>query len=76
MGGVHTPKIASMPKNEQSELDRISELLADLDAEESLILGFDPDPSNSSLAVHSLRERRAALEEELADLWARHCNQC
>jgi len=66
---------------EENDLDRVARLIAELDGEEFLLIGLDPTPSQAvspgiELALATIRERRAELEEELADVWARHCSKC
>jgi len=66
---------------EESDLDRVARLIAELDGEEFLLTGFDPMPSRaaspeSELALAALRERRSELEEELSEAWAKHCSRC
>ena len=65
---------------DESELERIGQLIAELESEESLLLGLDANPTLANPVVESalleLRERRSLLEEELAAVWAKHCSQC
>jgi hypothetical protein len=66
---------------EENDLDRISRLIAELDSEEFLLTGLDPLPSSPpsteiELALIALHERRTQLEEELAEVWAKHCSRC
>ena len=73
--------MASPTNPEESDLDRIARLIAELDGEESLLMGLDPSPSLAAspaieLALVDLRERRSQLEEELAEVWAKHCSRC
>ena len=65
--------------SEEQDLERIGELIAALDSEESLLLGFDASPVASPAAESALlelRQRRSDLEEELAVVWARRCSRC
>jgi hypothetical protein len=65
--------------NEESDLDRVARLIAELDGEEFLLTGLDPSPIASpqiELALAAIRERRADLEEELAEVWAKTCSKC
>ncbi len=72
--------VAIETSTDESELERIGQLIAELESEESLLLGFDADPTLVNPAVESalldLRERRVLLEEELAAVWAKHCSKC
>ena len=66
---------------EESDLDRVARLIAELDSEEFLLTGLDPSPSlvpspEIELALAAIREQRALLEEELAEVWARTCGKC
>jgi hypothetical protein len=65
---------------DESELERIGQLIAELESEESLLLGLDADPTLVNPVVESalfeLRERRSLLEQELAEVWAKHCSHC
>lgn len=68
-------------KSEESNLDRVASLIAELDREEFLLTGLDPSPSavpsaEIELALAALRDRRKELEEELAEVWAEHCSRC
>jgi hypothetical protein len=66
--------------SEEEDLERISLLIAELDSEESLLLGLDANPARinplTEAALFSLRERRGLLETELAEVWARRCSRC
>jgi hypothetical protein len=73
--------MASATNPEESDLDRVARLIAELDGEEFLLTGLDPSPSEAAspeieLALADLREQRRRLEEELAELWAKKCSQC
>ena len=72
--------VASGTNTDESELERIGQLIAELESEESLLLGLDADPTLVNpvveFALFELRERRTLLEEELAAVWAKHCSQC
>jgi hypothetical protein len=64
---------------EESDLDRISRLISEVEWAESLLVGIDPSPTltpESEVALAALRARRAELEEELIEVWAKHCSQC
>ncbi|HEX9200052.1 MAG TPA: hypothetical protein VF865_10870 [Acidobacteriaceae bacterium] len=66
---------------EESDLDRVARLIAELDSEEFLLTGLDPTPSQAAspeieLALLAIREQRSRLEEELAEVWAKRCSQC
>ena len=64
---------------EESDLDRITRLIGEVDEQEFLLLGLDPQPVASpevEAALLALHERKSELEEELAAVWAKHCNQC
>jgi hypothetical protein len=67
-----------MGRDAASDLERVEQLIAELDGEEFLLTGLDPSPATPEieLALAALRERRQRLEEELEEVWARHCNQC
>ena len=67
-----------MGSDAASDLERVEELIAELDGEEFLLTGLDPAPVTPEieLALADLRARRARLEEELEEVWAKHCNQC
>jgi hypothetical protein len=67
-----------MGSDAESDLDRVTHLIAELDGEEFLLMGLDAGPASSAieLALEGLRERRVQLEGELEEVWARHCNQC
>jgi hypothetical protein len=73
--------MASGTNPEESDLDRVVRLIAELDGEEFLLMGLDPSPSQApspeiELALVAIRERRAELEEELAEVWAKRCSKC
>jgi hypothetical protein len=73
--------MAGQTNAEESDLDRVARLIAELDGEEFLLTGFDPLPSQAAapeieLALAAIRERRSELEEELAEVWAKHCSKC
>jgi hypothetical protein len=73
--------MASQTNPEESDLDRVARLIAELDGQESLLMGLDPSPSlvatpEIELALAALREQRIRLEEELAEVWAKRCSQC
>jgi hypothetical protein len=73
--------MAGQSKSEESDLDRVARLIAELDSEEFLLTGLDPSTSSVpspeiELALATLRERRTQLEEELAEVWAKHCSRC
>jgi hypothetical protein len=65
---------------DESELERIGQLIAELESEESLLLGLYANPALANSVVEpallELRERRNLLEEELAEVWAKHCSKC
>jgi hypothetical protein len=64
---------------QETDLERVGRLIDELDGEEFLLTGLDPLPVASpqiELALTAIRERRAELEEELAEVWARTCNRC
>ena len=66
---------------EESDLDRVARLIAELDGEEFLLTGLDPTPSVApsaeiELGLLAIREQRSRLEEELAEVWAKRCSQC
>lgn len=66
-------------KEDESDLERVARLIEELDGQESLLIGFDPSPVVSvqtELALAEIRERRAELEEELAEVWAKTCSKC
>jgi hypothetical protein len=67
-----------MGSDAERDLERVTELIAELDGEEFLLTGLDPAPATPEmeLALAGLRERRVQLEAELEEVWARHCNQC
>ena len=73
--------MANQTNPEESDLDRVARLIAELDGQESLLMGLDPSPSlvatpEIELALAALREQRILLEEELAEVWAKRCSQC
>jgi hypothetical protein len=71
--------MANVTAPTESDLDRISRLIAEVDEQEFLLVGLDPHPVASPTiesALLALREEKNRLEEELAELWAKHCNQC
>jgi hypothetical protein len=64
---------------EETDLDRISRLIAEVEEQEFLLLGLDPHPvmtPTAEASLLSLQEEKSRLEEELAEVWAKHCNQC
>jgi len=63
---------------EELDLERISQLIAELDGEEFLLTGLDAAPATPEveLTLATLREQRAQLEEELAVVWAKRCSRC
>jgi hypothetical protein len=67
-----------MGSDAASDLERVEQLIAELDGEEFLLTGLDPAPATPEieLALADLRTRRKQIEEELEEVWARHCNQC
>ena len=67
------------PSREESDLERVARLIAELDGEEFLLTGLEASPVASpeiELALAAIRERRARLEEELAEVWAKQCSKC
>jgi hypothetical protein len=71
--------VATVASKDESDLDRVARLIAELDSEESLLTGLDPAPNASpeiELSLAGLWERRAQLEEELAEVWAKRCSRC
>jgi hypothetical protein len=71
--------MARQTNPEESDLDRVARLIAELDSQESLLMGFDPSPVATpeiERALADLREQRIQLEEELAEVWAKRCSQC
>jgi hypothetical protein len=70
--------MADLINPEESDLDRVARMIAELDGEEFLLAGLDPLPPTPEIAVAltALQEKRAQLEEELADVWAKTCNKC
>ena len=73
--------MASKANPEESDLDRVARLIAELDGEEFLLTGLDPSPSLApspaiELALLAIREQRSRLEEELAEVWAKQCSKC
>lgn len=70
-----------MPSPDESDLDRVAQLIAELDGEEFLLMGLDASPSQTAtpeieLALVAIREQRIRLEEELAEVWAKRCSRC
>ncbi len=64
---------------EENDLDRISRLIAEVEEQEFLLLGLDPHPVMSPDAEATLlafREEKVRLEEELVEVWVKHCSQC
>ena len=70
--------MASPTNPEESDLDRVARLIAELDGDEFLLTGLDPSPPTPeiALALAAIHEQRVQLEEELAEVWARTCNKC
>jgi hypothetical protein len=71
--------VAGVPDADESEFDRVSRLISEVDWAESLLGGIDPSPAatrESGAALAALRARRAELEEELASVWAKRCSRC
>jgi hypothetical protein len=70
--------MADLINPEESDLDRVARMIAELDGEEFLLTGLDPLPPTPEIAVAltAIQEKRAHLEEELADVWAKTCNKC
>ena len=73
--------MANQTNPEESDLDRVARLIAELDGQESLLMGLEPSPSlvatpEIELALAALREQRILLEEELAEVWAKTCSKC
>jgi len=65
--------------NPEDDLDRVARLISEVDWAESLLVGIDPTvplTPESEVALLALHERRSALEEELAEVWAKKCSQC
>ena len=65
----------------ESDFDRLTRQIAELDLQESELLGLNPSkpevPSpDTELALAAIREQRRGLKEELAALWARRSNRC
>lgn len=67
-----------MGSDAASDLERVEQLIAELDGEEFLLMGLDAGPATPAIegALAALHERRKRLEEELEEVWAKHCNQC
>jgi len=64
---------------EETDLDRISRLIAEVEEQEFLLLGLDPHPvmtPEAETTLLALQEEKSRLEEELTEVWAKHCNQC
>ena len=63
---------------EESDLDRVARMIAELDGEEFLLTGLDPSPATPEIetTLIAIREQRAQLEEELAEVWAKTCSKC
>ncbi len=71
--------MAKQTNPEESDLDRVARLIAELDSQEALLMGFDPSPVATpeiGLALADLREQRSQLEEELVEVWAKRCSRC
>ena len=73
--------MANQANLEESDLDRVARLIAELDGEEFLLMGLDASPSQTStpeteLALVAIQEQRIRLEEELAEVWAKRCSRC
>jgi hypothetical protein len=71
--------MASQTNSEENELDRVANMIAELDGEAFLLNGLDFGGSPSpqiELALAAIREQRSQLEEELAEVWAKHCSKC
>ena len=73
--------MASQTNPEESDLDRVARLIAELDGQESLLMGLEPSPSlvatpEIELAMAALRVQRILLEEERAEVGAKRCSQC
>jgi hypothetical protein len=67
-----------MSGEEESDLDRVARMIAELDGEEFLLTGLDPSPVTPEIetTLIAIREQRAQLEEELAEVWAKTCSKC
>jgi hypothetical protein len=73
--------MAGQTNPEESDLDRVARLIAELDGEEFLQTGLEASPGQAAspeieLALVAIRERRAELEQELAEVWAKTCSKC
>jgi hypothetical protein len=67
--------MAGGPSEEEVDLERIAHLIAELDREAFLLTGLEVGAS-AETGLAAIRERRARLEEELAEVWAKRCSQC
>ena len=70
-----------MGRDAESDLERVERLISELDSEEFLLTGLDAPLGLSlspevELTLTAMHQRRAQLEEELAEVWAKHCGRC
>ena len=70
-----------MGGEDENDLDRVARLIAELDGEAFLLTGLEASPGQIpapeiELALIAIREQRSQLEEELAEVWAKHCSKC
>ena len=64
---------------QETDLERISRLIAEVEEQQFLLLGLDPEPAVTpamETTLAELSEEKHRLEEELADVWAKHCSKC
>jgi hypothetical protein len=74
-------QVSGQTNPEESDLDRVARMIAELDGEAFLLTGLEASPGQTAspeieLALAAIREQRSALEEELAEVWAKHCSKC
>ena len=75
MGG----RIRSEMNSGESEFDALTRRIAELDLRESELVaasGSRLPNAEIEVALSAIREQRAGLKEELAEMWARRSNRC
>lgn len=79
--GFRSKAMGDQTNAAESDLDRVARMIAELDGEEFLLTGLEASPGQITtpeieLALIAIREQRSRLEEELAEVWAKHCSKC